>query len=158
MPKDTTPIPPSPFTDADYAQAYSFPVVFTITGNQHNTGKTIDIGHTGTSITTSPGWKLTVTADQNRDGVFEEVLTTNINGTIKTTPLDDGTTLFTYNGHNLIGDPSNGGDPGVAYYELITGHFTWVGGPNTDPTGNAVTIEPLSGHGRVVDLADYFGL
>jgi hypothetical protein len=46
-------------------------------------------------------------------------------------------------------DPAGAGDPGVAYYKLLIGHYSWVG----DASGN--TIEPLSGHGPLTDLLDY---
>jgi hypothetical protein len=137
------------FTDEQAANAYSFPVVFEVTGNQNNPGKSIETGRDGTVISTAPGWKVTVSADMDGDGVFTEVLTTNINGITKTTTLEDGSTLNYYNGPALNVDPAGAGDPGLAYYKLLTGHYSWVG----DASGN--TIEPLSGHGPLTDLLDY---
>jgi hypothetical protein len=134
------------FTDDQAADVFSFPVTFEITGS--NPGKLIETGHDGIAISTSPGWKLTVSGDPDGDGILTELLTTNINGIIKIIPHEDGTIQFDYSGPSLVTDPPNAGDPGVAYYALLSGHYTWTGDASLN------TVEPLSGHGPITDLHD----
>jgi hypothetical protein len=122
--------------------------LFEFTGNPNNPGnnplnpdRDVKTSHDGTVIQTFPGWKVTVSTDIDGDGNFTEVLTTNINGTTKATPLDDGNTLFTYDGPALNFDAGE--------WKLLTGHFTWTGDADFN------TVQPLSGHGQVIPLIDF---
>jgi hypothetical protein len=92
---------------------------------------------------------VTVSTDKDGDGNFIEEFTLNITGFAKVTYLDGGNIQVDFTGRNFIYDPINGGDPGVAWYKLAVGHFTWTG----DEERN--TVVPLEGHGQLTDL-DYF--
>lgn len=105
------------FTDSDVLNLYSYPVVFSVTTAQQK--PLIPTGN-GTQIGVAPGWKLTVSADPDGDGVFTNVLTTNISGITKYNP--DGTQ--TYNGPALNLNFVDTADVPIGYY-IQTGHHTF---------------------------------
>jgi hypothetical protein len=96
-------------------------------------GKSKTIEKDGFTIATSPGLKITLSAN---DKSYTFVAT----GSFKVTPLDNGNVLHEYRGRNLVSDPTVG-------FLALSGHFTWL--TNADGT---VTVQPLQGTGNRTDI------
>jgi len=109
-------------------------IQFDITGKM----KTISLPDGGTIIT-APGQDVTLTNEDHKS------VTLNVTGTTHTTPLE-GATLYEVDGRNLLGDPYIlDGEPG---FVLATGHFSFILADNGD------LVQPLEGHGQVVNVFD----
>lgn len=76
-------------------------------------------------------------------------MTLNATGTIRITPLDDGTTLYEHRGHNIIFDPADAGTD-EQWIKYAVGNFTYQSAP-----GN-VAVTPLEGTGQITEITDYF--
>jgi hypothetical protein len=96
-------------------------------------GKAKTIEKQGFTILTSPGLKITLSANDKTE-------TFVATGSFKITPLANGDVLHEYRGNNLVSDPTVG-------FLALSGHFTWV--TNAD---GSVTVQPLQGTGHRTDL------
>ena len=95
-------------------------------------GKSKTIEKKGFTILTSPGLKITLSAN----GKTETFVAT---GSFKVTTLANGNVLTEFRGNNLVSDPMVG-------FLAISGHFTFL----TDSAGNI--LQNLQGNGRTTDI------
>ncbi len=103
-----------------------------------------------------PGLHVEVLRSEKGENDFEKIATWNATGPsmadfkFEEDGASDGY-VADYRGHQLIGDPYEGGTKGVAFLKYAVGNWSYEAA-----AGNEYAIQDLDGHGQIMDLADWF--